>query len=99
MALQKDIKLPNGITISYHRIVSITKVTNNILTFEISSYINKEEREKEKEWYKLTTDDKPMLDIYISTEYVNIDYDEDKNIKDLYAYLKTLPEFKDAIDI
>lgn len=52
MALKKDIELDNGIIVTYHRIVSIVKVTNKLCVIEVASYINKLQREKEMEALK-----------------------------------------------
>lgn len=53
MALQKEIELENGIILNYHRIVSLNKITNQHNVIEVNSYINKAQREKEKEYKEL----------------------------------------------
>lgn len=98
MALQKKIELENGIVLNYHRIVSINKITNNSTIVEIASYISKEQREKEIAHCQSEEEDK-QVNVFIDTTYINIDYDENKNIQDLYNYLKTTEKFKDAEDI
>lgn len=89
MALQKEIVLENGITVNYHRIVSVNNITNHATIIEIGSYTNAEKREEEKE--KLTNNE-PM-DIFINTEYLNIDYDKDMNVNNAYNYLKILDKY------
>ena len=98
MALQKQIVLENGIVTNYHRIVSINKITNNSTIVEIASYISKEQRDKEIAYYKSEAEDKQM-NVFIDTAYMSVDYDENKNIQDLYNYLKSTEKFKDAKDI
>ena len=48
MALQKEIELENGVTLNYHRITSLNKITNISNNIEISSYTNEKQRLKEK---------------------------------------------------
>lgn len=113
MALQIKIELDNGININYHRVTSLNKITNISNTIEISSYTNKEQREKEKVYQELqkksangeelTPEEEQQLEqginIYINTEYIEIPYDQTMTIKGAYEYLKTLDKFKDAIDV
>ena len=44
-------------------------------------------------------DDRDYSDTYISTNYFNAPYNSKMDITSAYAYLKTLPEFKNAEDI
>ena len=53
MGLQKQIKQDNGIILNYHRIVTLSKITNISNVIEVSSYINETEREKEKRYQEL----------------------------------------------
>ncbi len=98
MALQKEIELENGIPVSYHRIVSINKITNETVVIEVASYTSKEKRQEEIDYYNSQEEDKQM-NVYIDTTYVNTEYDENKTIQDYYDYLKTTDKFKDAEDI
>lgn len=98
MALNKRIELNNGIILNYHRIVSINKITNNSNIIEVASYISEKQREKEKEYYN-NTDENKNFDIFIYTTYINKEYSENETIEDCYKYLKTLDEFKDSNDI
>lgn len=95
MAIKKQIELPNGIVLNYHRIVSINKVTNVQLTLEICSYINEKKRQEEVDYYN-STDPNKTMNVYKHTTYINKEYNEDENIKSLYDYLKTTELFKDA---
>lgn len=113
MALSKEIILENGITLNYHRIVSLNVITNINNIIEVASYVNESQREKEQEYQELqkksasseelTTEEQELLDkginIYIETRYENTEYDETMSVKSAYEYLKTLPEFEGAKDI
>ena len=112
MALEKDVKQSNGIVLNYHRIGSINKITNMVNQFEINSYINKEEREKEKRYQelqkrnanneKLSEEEAKELeegiDVMVRAEYMQIPYNETQTIQDVYDYLKTTEKYKDAKD-
>ena len=97
MALKKDITLDNGIVLNYHRIVAVYNVTNRSTMIEIASYLNQEQRNKEKVWYE--TDSNDNMNVYIKSTMYNIDYDKNMNVDSAYEYLKTLDEFKDAEDV
>lgn len=112
MAILKKVKLDNGIELNYHRITSLKMITNLSNNIEISSYINEEQRLKEKEYQKLqlknieeklTGKEKEKLNeginVFIRTEYINIDYDNDMTIIKAYDYLKTTDKFKNSKDI
>lgn len=101
MALSKSIELENGVTTNYHRIVSINSVVNQQTTIEVASYINASKREEESNALKTAreTGEYPETNVFINTEYITKDYDENDNIKSCYEYLKTLDKFKDSKDI
>ena len=101
MALKKEIVLDNGITVNYHRIVGLSKITNQSNIIEVASYTSKEKREEEKEAIKKgqETGEAISTNIFIDTTYINKEYSEDETIKDAYEYLKTTDKYKDAEDI
>ena len=90
MALKKQIELESGITVNYHRIVSINKITNSAIIIEVGSYISEEKRQEELEKQG------QEMNIFIETTYLNKDYNENDSIKDLYDWLKTTDKFKNA---
>ena len=96
MALLKAITLDNGVTTKYHRIVSMNVIVNNQIIIEVASYTDVTKREEEKEYYQ--NEETESMNVYIETEYINIDYDEDMSIKKAYEYLKTLEKYEDAKD-
>ena len=100
MALNKKIELNNGVTVNYHRIVSLDFITNEQIIIEIASYIKESKREEEINALNQAreTGEYPQTDIFIHTTYINKEYDENDNIKTCYEYLKTLDEFKNAED-
>lgn len=95
MALEKNIISNNGVTTKYHRIVSINKIINICDIIEVASYTSKSKRQEEIDAIKNSTN----MDVYIETEYLNVEYDEDRTIKSTYEYLKTLDKYKDSINI
>lgn len=97
MGLLKAIELENGITVNYHRVVSINKITNNSNVIEVASYTSKEKREEEKAYFESEEIDKSM-NVFIDTTYVEKEYSENETIQDVYEYLKTTEKFKDALD-
>lgn len=113
MALQKEIELENGVILKYHRITSLTKITNILNNIEISSYTNENQRLKEKVYQELQmkqangedlTEEEQLqlsqgINIFIHTEYINLPYDEAMTIEKAYDFLKSLDEYVEAIDI
>lgn len=112
MALNKEIRLSNGILTTYHRLVSINKITNITCLLEVASYISKEARKLEEEYQNvqmksskgedLTEKEKELLekgiDVFIESEVISVDYSEENNIQHYYEYLKTIDKFKNAED-
>lgn len=100
MALSKKIELGNGVTVNYHRIVTINKVTNSQTIIEVASYTSEEKRQEEIEALAKgqETGAAVPMNIFIDTTFLNKEYNETDTIKDLYDYLKTTEKFKDALD-
>lgn len=92
MALKKQIELESGVTVNYHRIVSINKITNKSIIIEVASYTSKEKRQEEIE------KEGQAMNIFIETTYLNKEYSETDTIQDIYNYLKTIDNFKGAED-
>lgn len=92
MAIIKNITLNNGVSVNYHRIVSVNNITNHTSIIEVASYTDKSKREEEKT--KLEA--KEPMDIFIHTQYLNTAYDSSLNVDNAYEYLKTLEQFKDC---
>lgn len=94
MALLKPIELDSGIVLNYHRIVTITKVTNHSTILEIAGYTSKDKREQEVQQFKNGEE----ITAYIDTTFMSVDYDEKTTIKDWYDYLKTTDKYSGAED-
>ena len=80
MALLKEIKLENGISLRYHRIVSINNIVNNQIMMEIASYIDEGQRTREKGGAE---------DVFIHTEFINMPSEEQTDIASLYRAIQT----------
>lgn len=92
MALIKEIELDDGVKVNYHRVVSINKITNVQNIIEIASYTSKEKRQEEIE------KSGQEMNVFIHTSYISTEYNANINIENVYDYLKTLEQFKDAIN-
>lgn len=112
MAIIKDIELDNGVVLSYHRVSSINKITNQSNIIEVNSYINEQQREKEKEYQALgkkifsgesyTPEENEQyikgMNVLVQADYIQLPYNADMTIEEAYDYLKTTDKYKDAID-
>ena len=94
MALNKEIVLENGITVNYHRIVSVNNITNHVSVIEIASYTSEAKRKEEQ----TALANNQSMNVFISTEYLNKEYTPTLNVNTAYAYLKTLDKFSGAED-
>lgn len=97
MALKKNIVLENGIPVTYHRVIGINNIINQETLIEVGSYINEEQRDKEKEWYKNGGNEASY--VFFNTVYYSIEYNKDLNVDNAYEYLKTLEIFEGAEDV
>ena len=95
MALLKTIELDSGIVLNYHRIVTITKITNHSTVIEIAGYTSEDKRNQEVQQIENCQE----ITAYIDTSFMSVDYDENATIKDWYDYLKTTDRYLDAEDI
>jgi hypothetical protein len=94
MALIKEMILNSGVTTNYHRIVSVNNITNHASIIELASYTSKEKREEEK----TALENKEPMNVFISSKYLPIPYNQTLNVDSAYEYLKTLPEFSNSAD-
>lgn len=93
MALVKEMEI-NGMLVTYHRVTSVNNITNISSIIEVNSYLNKEVREREKE----ALEKGELTNTRVEAIYYNVPYDKNLNVDNAYEYLKTLPEFEDAVD-
>jgi hypothetical protein len=94
MALIKSIELESGINVNYHRITTLTIVTNIQNIIEISSYTSKEKRQEQIE----SLEKGEFSKVYVHTKLMGIPYDQNATIESTYEYLKTLPIFEGSED-
>lgn len=94
MAILKEIELPSGVVVNYHRVVSVNNITNHASIIEVASYTSKSKRNEEK---SALENNEPM-DVFIETKYLSIPYDEDLNVMSAYEYLKTTEEYGNGSD-
>ena len=108
MAIEKEIELENGIVLNYHRISSLNKITNMSNNLEINSYLNDNQREKERHYQDLqkrsanneilSEEEQEELEkginVLVEAEFISIPYDEEMTIEDAYEYLKTIENMK-----
>ena len=106
MALQKEIELKNGVTLNYHRVVSVNSITNISTTIEVAGYVSEAKRLEEKTYQELqmkqnrTPEEEEELErginVYIDTDYIQIPYDKNMNVDNAYEYLLTTEKYKNA---
>ena len=96
MAISLQKTLPNGVPLSYHRIVSLTTVVNQQCIIEVASYINQEAREQEQ---AAIADTDIGCDVYIDTRLISVPYDPEMSVTKAYTLLKGMDEYKDATDV
>lgn len=97
MALKKDITLNNGIVLNYHRIVSVNAITNQATKIEVASYVNEEQRNKEKNWYE--TGGLEDMNVFIVTNVYTTEYNNGLNVDNAYEYIKELDQFVGSEDV
>ena len=101
MSLEKEITLPNGVTLYYWRIVSLTTVVNQQSIIEVAGYISKDMRDAESAALAEAreTGNYPETNVYIETQFVNVEYDPEMSVVKAYEMLKGTEEFDGATDV
>lgn len=95
MALEKELILPNGIGMGYHRVAAMHVYVNVQNDIEVQSYISKEKREEEQ----AAIPEGLAHDVYVTSKIYTIPYDPDMSVMKAYDYLKGLEEFSGADDV
>lgn len=95
MALAKEIELQNGVTLRYHRVVSVNIVTNLCNLVEVCGYTSQAKREEER---AAIAAGEPM-DVYLHTDTYEAPYDQGMTVQSAYGWLKGLPEYGGAEDV
>lgn len=96
MAISLQETSPNGILLSYHRIVSLTTIVNQQCIIEVASYISQDARGEER---AAILDPETGCDVYIDTKLISVDYDPEMSVTKAYALLKGMEEYQNAVDI
>lgn len=101
MAITKNETLPNGVPLSYYRIVSLTTVVNQQCTIEVAGYVSQESRDQEQAALAQAreTGEYPRSDVFVETQYISVDYDPDMSVTKAYQLLKATEEFEGAEDV
>ena len=94
MALIKKINLDNGITVNYHRVVSVNNITNHSSIIEIASYTSKEKRQEEIK----ALESHKRMNVFIEADYMVVPYNPELNVNSAYEYLKTTKKYRGAED-
>lgn len=93
MALLKAIELDNGVTVNYHRVVSVNTITNVQNIIEVASYTSEEKRNEEAAAIAIAS---PM-NVFINTQFFAADYDQTMTVENAYDWLKeNVAEYADA---
>lgn len=95
MALKKLIESDSGIPIEYHRITTLTIMTNVQNTIEVGGYISESKRIEEKD--AMASGELP--NVFVEARFYTIPYDPEMDIAGAYEYVKMLPEFEGAVDV
>lgn len=91
MGLYKPIRQNDGVVTNYHRILYLTKTTNEQNSIAILSYVDEEARVSEQTYAGYSPYHKSVV-------YETL-YDENMTIESAYNYLKTLPVFEGSTDV
>ncbi len=94
MAIIKPVELDNGITVNYHRVVSVNNITNQASIIEVASYTSKSKRKEEKS----AIENNQTMNTFINTQYLNKEYTQHLDVDSAYEYIKTLEEFSGSVD-
>lgn len=90
MAIEKLIEFPNGTSVTYHKITDFTLPDKDPATFVLNMYMNEEIRQA-------------GIDRFVKQITCTLSPTQQEELQELimpvlYGYLKTLPEFTDAVD-
>lgn len=91
MALYKEIRQEDGVTTSYHRILSVLTTVNSHNSVAVLSYVDDVARASEKA--------ATLVQPYQKAITYETDYDPAMTVEAAYEYLKTRAEFAGAEDV
>lgn len=102
MALEIKVRDPEtGIELNYHRISALTQTTNRWAEIQLCSYISRADRITEQldERRLAIYREHEITPVYSTVHYYQCPYVDGMTCREAYEYLKTLEEFKKAVDI
>lgn len=113
MALKKELLLKNGISVNYHRIITLNQMINQNIEIQLLSYLDESKRIAEKDFEDIqnrvskgeeVTDEEMQkisegFETYTYHSNYQIEYQDNYSVKDAYEYLKTLDKYSGAEDI
>lgn len=106
MALQVSIKTENGVVLNYHHIAAINVEVNQRVTIIVESYIDQEGRQYDKDYMSGKIIGEPTFP-YTSMDYPCIQWNDVQStniltgdlLKNAYEWLKTQPNYINALDV
>lgn len=104
MAIEKNIRKADGITLSYHRIAMIKIDLNQQVTILVESYPDEKSRDYEKDYAAGKIKGEPVFP-YTRGEYHHFGYTDYPElfsgnvVNAAYEWLKQQPDFVDAEDV
>lgn len=103
MGLHKEIELPSGVVVSYHRIAGLYIITNQQNNINLLSYTSKEKRNEELTAIEQARNDPdhtyPDTNIFMQDNFIVAPYDQNMTIASAYEYLKEHEGYEDADDV
>ena len=89
MALYKAVQQDDGVITDYHRVLFTQSHINSHVSVAVVSYIDRLSRDTE------SVETQP----YKRFKTYETDYKENMTIEEIYAFLKSLPDFEGALDV
>ena len=96
MAIKKNVRMPNGLELGYHRIALLMIDTNNQITILRHSYLDEEARNIEKAYAKGEIEN--VVFPYVDADYISFPYEDGMCLEKAYALLKQSSDFMGAED-
>lgn len=95
MALLKRMELPSGVSVEYHRIVSVNSVTNDCTIVELASYTSQAKREEERS----AIESRAPMGVFVDTRFIRFGYDKSIDVDSAYELVKQLDDFYGSEDV
>ena len=89
-----------GVVFNYHRVVSVTTITNQQSIIEVASYVSKEKRDEEAACLEALRngDNEAECNVYIETTLFAVPYDPDLTVIGAYELLKSTGTLGEGAD-